>query len=61
MELRRRARGFAEARQLFAVNIAAFERAWYGQHDVSADDAAGFRQRIESIKGALTAREGAVA
>ena len=66
-ELRRKARAFGEARQLFAENIAAFECAWYGQHEVSADDAAEFRRRIESIKGALTAahaltaREGAVA
>ena len=57
-ELRRKARAFAEARDLFAVNIAAFERAWYGQHEVSADDAAGFRQRIESIKAALAAPQG---
>jgi hypothetical protein len=51
--LRRKARGFAEARQLFATNIGAFERAWYGQHAVSADDAGEFRGRIESIKSAL--------
>jgi len=61
LELRRRARGFAEARQQFAANIAAFERAWYGQHEVSADDAAEFRGRIESIKSALAAPRGAVA
>ncbi len=53
LELRRKARGFAEARQLFATNIGAFERAWYGQHAVSADDAGEFRGRIESIKSAL--------
>jgi len=61
LELRRRARGFAEARQQFAMNIAAFERAWYGQHAVSADDAAEFRGRTESIKSALAAPQGAVA
>jgi hypothetical protein len=60
-ELRRKARAFAGARELFAVNIAAFERAWYGQHEVSAGDAAAFRQRIESIKSALAAPQGAVA
>jgi hypothetical protein len=53
LELRRKARGFAEARQLFATNIAVFERAWYGQHAVSSDDAGEFRGRIESIKSAL--------
>jgi hypothetical protein len=53
LELRRKARQFAEARQLFGQNVTAFERAWYGQHAVSAEDAAEFRQRIESIKRAL--------
>jgi hypothetical protein len=61
LELRRRARGSPEARQLFATNVAAFERAWYGQHTVSADDAGEFRARIESIKGALAQPRGAVA
>lgn len=55
LELRRKARAFAEPRQWFAANIVAFERAWYGQHAVSADDAGEFRQRIESIKQALAA------
>ena len=61
LELRRKARAFAEARQLFAANIVAFERAWYGEHDVSADNAAEFRERIERIKQALAAPQGAVA
>ena len=57
LELRRKARAFAEARQLFAANVVAFERAWYGQHAVSADDAGEFRVRIESLKQALAAPE----
>jgi hypothetical protein len=61
LELRRKARAFAEARELFAANVAAFERAWYGQHDVSADEVAGFRGRIESIQRALAAPQGAAA
>jgi hypothetical protein len=61
LELRRKARAFAEARQMFAANIVAFERAWYGQHEVSADDAGEFRRRIQSIKQALAAPRGAVA
>jgi hypothetical protein len=61
LELRRRARAFVDARQQFAANIAAFERAWYGQHAVSAEDAAEFRGRIESIKNALATPRGAVA
>lgn len=61
LELRRKARAFLETRDLFGANIAAFERAWYGQHDVSADDVETFRGRIERIKGALAAPQGAVA
>ena len=61
LELRRKARQFAEARQLFGQNVTAFERAWYGQHAVSAEDAAEFRQRIESIKRALAALREAAA
>jgi hypothetical protein len=61
LELRRKARAFAEARDLFAVNIAAFERAWYGQHEVSAEDAAVFHERIDRIKAALAAPQGAAA
>jgi Domain of unknown function (DUF4129) len=61
LELRRKARPFAEARELFAVNIAAFERAWYGLHDVTADDAAGFHQRIQRIKAAMAEPQGAAA
>jgi LPXTG-motif cell wall-anchored protein len=61
LELRRKARGFADARQQFAANIVAFERAWYGQHDVSANDATEFRQRIESMRSALATPRGAAA
>ena len=61
LELRRRARGFDQARQQFSVNVLAFERAWYGQHDVSAGDAAEFRRRIESIRSVLAAPRGAAA
>jgi hypothetical protein len=49
------------ARAGFAANIAAFEGAWYGPHEVSAGDADEFRQRIERIKQALAAPRGAVA
>jgi hypothetical protein len=61
LELRRKARPFAEARQLFGLNVAVFERAWYGQHQVSAEDAGEFRERIESIKCGLAAPQGAAA
>jgi hypothetical protein len=56
-ELRRRARGVAGASQLFAVNMAAFERTWYGMHQVSAADAAGFRDRMDQMKALLSQTE----
>jgi hypothetical protein len=60
-ELRRKARAFSGARELFAVNIAAFERAWYGLHDVTAEDAAQFEQRLQRIKAAMALPQGAAA
>jgi hypothetical protein len=59
-ELRRRARPAPETRGLFAANVAAFERAWYGEHEVEACDIALFRQRLGALKQAL-ARPGGVA
>ena len=57
-ELNRRARGFPGARGLFAGNVAAFERAWYGQHPVSSEDTAAFRQSMEELKATLARPEG---
>jgi hypothetical protein len=59
-DLRRRARGLAEARGLFSQNIAAFERAWYGLHEVAADDVEMFRERNGRMK-TLLAQPDAVA
>ena len=50
LELRRKARQFAEARSLFGANIAAFEAAWYGLHEVSDENVAAFHARLEGIK-----------
>ena len=61
LELKRRARGMAEARTLFAANIVAFESAWYGLHEVSAVDAAEFQQRNVAIKATLRAPQQVVA
>ncbi len=55
IELRRKARSFAEARRLFSLNVAAFERAWYGLHEVTADDAGEFRRRIDAMKQGVPA------
>ena len=50
LELRRRARQFAEGRGLFSANISAFEAAWYGLHEVPEVAVAEFRERIEGMK-----------
>jgi hypothetical protein len=55
MELRRRAREAPEARERFSANVRAFERAWYGMHEVFHEDAIEFRQRAEEIKTLLGA------
>src|SRR4029077_11889351 len=55
VELRRRTRAFPEARDLFSVNVLAFERVWYGLHEVSQDDLALFRHRSGEIKRILGA------
>jgi hypothetical protein len=59
LELRRRARQSAEARELFSANVRAFERAWYGLHDVHEEDTQDFRQRGEGMKARLTTGVGA--
>ena len=50
-------REFPEARALFAVNVASFERAWYGAHSVTAEDTDVFRQRLRQIKAAMAPAE----
>jgi hypothetical protein len=54
-ELRRRTRAFPEARSLFAANISAFERTWYGMHDVAVEDLGEFRRRTTGMKTILEA------
>ncbi|HTS25285.1 MAG TPA: DUF4129 domain-containing protein [Bryobacteraceae bacterium] len=55
MELKRRTRAFPDAPGLFAGNVAAFERAWYGLHDVAPEDLTAFRRRIGRMKEILPA------
>lgn len=59
LELRRRARPYPEARELFAANVAGFERAWYGQHEVSRPQVEELRDRSDAMKRLLapTVRE----
>jgi hypothetical protein len=51
-ELRRRARAFPDACHLFSVNIALFERVWYGDYPVSFEDCQAFRNRAAAMKNA---------
>jgi len=57
LEVRRRARDFPEARAMFAVNVASFERAWYGRHSVTVEDTDAFRDRLRQIKAAMAPKE----
>jgi Domain of unknown function (DUF4129) len=56
MELKRRLRTFPEARALFGANVTAFERAWYGLHEVAVEEIGDFRARIGQMKSMLPVR-----
>ena len=60
-ELRRKTRAVSEARDLFAANVAAFERVWYGLRDVTQQDADEFRSRLERMRAVLAAPKEAAA
>jgi hypothetical protein len=49
-ELRRRARAVPGARDLFAANVRAFERVWYGTHEATAEEIDRFRRRSAEMK-----------
>jgi hypothetical protein len=57
IDLRRRTRAFPEVRTLFAVNIAIFERTWYGMHEVTPAGISDFRERVGRMKATLAAQE----
>jgi hypothetical protein len=56
VELRRKARQSPAAQELFSANVRAFERAWYGLHDVLEQDTSEFRRRSEEMKSHLDRR-----
>jgi hypothetical protein len=60
LELKRRLRTFPEARALFGANVTAFERAWYGLHEVAADEIEEFRARMGQMKSMLPVRGQAI-
>ena len=58
VELRRRLRTVPEARALFGTNVAAFERVWYGLHDVAIGEIDEFRRRVSEMKSILPPARG---
>jgi len=51
-ELRRRAHSFPDLLSVFGDNIFAFERIWYGKHEVNRELVDQFATNVEKIKGA---------
>ena len=49
-ELRRRARALPEVQDAFSQNVAAFDRAWYGLHDVTQDALQEFQSNLARIR-----------
>jgi len=49
-ELQRRARSREELLSAFDANLEAFERAWYGLHEVTRDMLTGFNANLERIR-----------
>ena len=56
-ELHRRARAFPDACALFSVNIALFERVWYGDYPISLEHCQAFRDRAEKMKREMVSAE----
>ncbi len=52
-ELRRRTPALPEARDLFARNVAAFERCWYGMHETGAQEVERFRAQMREMQQQL--------
>ncbi|MBS1854048.1 MAG: DUF4129 domain-containing protein [Acidobacteria bacterium] len=55
LELRRRTAAAPAARDLFAYNVAAFERCWYGMHEPGAEEVEQFRTRVRELQRQLEA------
>jgi hypothetical protein len=49
-ELRRRARAYPDALDAFSQNIAVFDRAWYGLHDVTTDLLTDYQANLDRIR-----------
>jgi hypothetical protein len=49
-EVLRRARALPEVREAFSENVGAFDRAWYGLHEVTRDGVRRFERNLERIR-----------
>ncbi len=49
-EVNRRARSLPELRSAFSANVSAFDRAWYGLYEVSAEGLAQFQSNLQLIR-----------
>ena len=49
-ELRRRARALPVVQNAFSQNVAAFDRAWYGLHEVTQEALQQFQTNLEQIR-----------
>ena len=49
-ELRRRTRALPELQNAFGQNVTAFDRAWYGMHEVNREILQGFESNLERIR-----------
>jgi len=50
VELRRRTRALPELQNAFGQNVTAFDRAWYGMHEVNREILDGFQSNLERIR-----------
>jgi hypothetical protein len=49
-ELRRRARAVPEVQSAFSQNVAVFDRAWYGLHEVTSEALQDFQSNLDRIR-----------
>lgn len=50
LELRRRARAWPDLQRAFAENVGAFDRTWYGLHEVTQDGVSQFEGNVQRIR-----------
>lgn len=50
LELRRRARAWPELQAAFAENVGAFDRVWYGLHEITPDGVQQFEGNVQRIR-----------